>query len=81
MSVGSTSMIERAKTALLTVLFGQSDGHGFRFEILFGSESVWVPRELQIVLARALELTVAMVAGNEINRGTSQKAVLEDAAC
>ena len=42
---------------LLTVLFGHSDGRGFRFEILFGSESGGVPRELQIILERALELT------------------------
>jgi hypothetical protein len=42
---------------VLTVMFGHSDGRGFRFEILFGSESGGVPRELQMILARALELT------------------------
>ena len=56
--VGRIDLDDRTgEDCLLTVLFGQSDGRAFRFEILFGSESVGVPSELQIVLARALELT------------------------
>jgi len=56
--VGRLDLDDRlGEDCLLTVLFGQSDGLAYRFEILFGSESVGVPRELQIVLARALELT------------------------
>jgi len=56
--VGRIDLDDRTgEDCLLTVLFGRSDGRGFRFEILFGSESIGVPRELQIVLARALELT------------------------
>ena len=56
--VGRIDLPDRTgEDCLLTVLFGQRDGRGFRFEILFGSESGGVPSELQIILARALELT------------------------
>jgi hypothetical protein len=57
--VGRLDLDDRVgEDCVLTVMFGQSDTEsGFLFEILFGSESGGVPRELQLILSRAVELT------------------------
>jgi hypothetical protein len=57
--VGRLELDDRVgEDCVLTVMFGRSDTEsGFLFEILFGSESGGVPRELQLILSRAVELT------------------------